>query len=99
LGSVLGEVDPSGTVTSSRKYDVYGAVRGGVNPTGTSKHKFVGALGHPSEGETGLVYMRARYYDPMIGRFASEDSSGHGINWYLYCHDNPEFWGYVTGAP
>ncbi len=89
LGSVLGEVDPTGTITSSRKYDVYGAVRSGVNPTGTSKHKFVGALGHPSEDETGLVYMRARYYDPMVGRFASEDPRGHGVNWFAYASANP----------
>ena len=69
--------------------DVYGAVRGGTNPSGTSKHKFVGSLGHPSDDESGLVYMRARYYDPATGRFASEDSSRHGINWFNYCQDNP----------
>ena len=61
LGSVIAEADPNGVVTSSRKYDVYGLVRGGVNPGGTSSHKFVGALGHPSEDNTGLIYMRARY--------------------------------------
>lgn len=36
LGSVPGEVDPDGTITSSRKYKVYGLVRGGVNPGGGS---------------------------------------------------------------
>ena len=89
LGSVLGEVDPSGTITSSRKYDVYGLVRGGTNPGGTSKHKFVGKLGHPSEDETGLIYMRARYYDPVVGRFASQDPACDGFNWYAYCSDDP----------
>jgi RHS repeat-associated protein len=89
LGSVLGEVDPNGTITSSRKYDVYGAVRGGVNPAGSSKHKFVGQLGHPSEDETGLTYMRARYYDPLVGRFASQDPAFQDGNWFLYCADNP----------
>ena len=89
LGSSLGEVDPSGNVTSSRKYDVYGAVRGGVNSGGTSKQKFVGALGHQSDDETGLVYMRARYYDPATGRFISQDSVGSGLNWFIYCSDNP----------
>lgn len=89
LGSVLGEMDPNGTITSSRKYDVYGSVRGGVNPAGTSKHKFVGALGHPSEDETGLIYMRARYYDPVVGRFASEDVARDGRNWFTYVGANP----------
>ncbi len=89
LGSVLGEVDPNGTITSSRKYDVYGLVRGGTNPAGTSNHKFVGQLGHPSEDNTGLIYMRARYYDPATGRFGSEDLSRDGSNWFLYCESNP----------
>ena len=71
LGSVLGEVDPNGSITATRKYDVYGAIRSSTG-TSTSKHKFVGASGHPCEDETGLTYMRARYYDPQIGRFVSE---------------------------
>ena len=89
LGSVLGEVDPAGTITGSRKYDVYGLVRSGTNPGGTSKHKFVGSLGHPSEDETGLTYMRARYYDPNLGRFVSQDPRLSGENWYVYANDNP----------
>ena len=89
LGSVLGEVDPNGVVTSSRKYDVYGLVRGGTNPGGTSTHKFVGQLGHPSEDNTGLIYMRARYMDPVVGRFISEDAAANGHNWYIYCNNNP----------
>ena len=73
LGSVLGEVDPNGNITARRKYDVYGMTRAGSD-AGTSKHKFVGNLGHPSEDETGLIYMRARYMDPVLGRFVSEES-------------------------
>ena len=61
LGSVLAEVGPTGTITSSRNYDVYGNVRSGVNANGTSAHKFVGNLGHPSDNNSGLIYMRARY--------------------------------------
>ena len=38
---------------------------------------------------TGLIYMRARYYDPQLGRFASEDPSGNGINWFTYSSNNP----------
>ncbi|MCW3055742.1 MAG: repeat protein [Chthonomonadales bacterium] len=89
LGSVLGEVDPNGNITSSRKYDVYGLVRGGNSPTGTSNHKFVGQLGHPSEDNTGLIYMKARYYDPATGQFASEDPANQGYNWLIYAHANP----------
>jgi RHS repeat-associated protein len=79
LGSVLGTVDSSGNIISTRKFDVYGAVRGSTGPSGT-KHKFCGALGHPSEDETGLIYMRARYVDPVTGRFVSEDPCKEGDN-------------------
>ena len=41
LGSVVGEVDPSGNLTRTRGYDVHGAGRLGTG-TPTSKHGFVG---------------------------------------------------------
>jgi uncharacterized protein RhaS with RHS repeats len=39
----------------------------------------------------GLLYMRARYYDPEIGRFISKDPIGlaGGINQYVYSGQNP----------
>jgi len=40
----------------------------------------------------GLQYMRARYYDPEVGRFISEDPIGFGggdVNLYAYCIGNP----------
>jgi RHS repeat-associated protein len=88
LGCVVGEVDPGGNLQATRKYDVYGYVRGSTG-TSNSKQKFVGALGHPSEQETGLVYMGARYMDPAIGRFTSEDPGRNGSNWLVYGSDNP----------
>ena len=88
LGSAVGEVDPSGSLTSSPKYDVYGLVRS--NPgTASSAMGFVGGLGHLSEANTGLIYMKARYYDPSLGRFASEDPGRDGGNWFVYCHNSP----------
>jgi RHS repeat-associated protein len=87
-GSAVGTVDQNGNVVSARKYDVYGAVRSLAGSSG-SKHKFVGGLGHPSDDETGFVYMRARHYDPVTGRFASEDPARSGTNWYAYCANNP----------
>jgi len=88
LGSVLGEMDSSGNLTATRKYDAYGAVRGSTG-TSTSSHKFVGNLGHRSEDDTGLMYMGARYYDPVAGRFASEDPAADGLNWFTYADNAP----------
>jgi RHS repeat-associated protein len=85
---VTGTVDSSGNVVSARKYDVYGSVRQLTGPSGT-KHKFVGQLGHPSDDETGLVYMRARYHDPVTGRFVSEDGAKEGHNWFEYACSTP----------
>jgi len=87
LGSVVGEVDPLGNLTSSPKYDVYGAVRGNGG-TASSKQGFVGSLGHVSD-DSALIYMRARYYDPSAGRFVSEDNKRNGINWFVYASNDP----------
>ena len=51
--------------------------------------KYCGSLGHPSGNSTGLIYMRARYYDPLLGRFISEDPARDGANWYAYAENNP----------
>ena len=40
----------------------------------------------------GLYYMRARYYDPVVGRFISEDPigfAGRDVNLYAYVSGNP----------
>ena len=39
---------------------------------------------------TGQYYLRARFYNPVIARFLSEDTYyGDGLNLYAYCHNNP----------
>lgn len=92
LGSVVAEVDGtnfnndgSAVVTRNPDTDVYGNAFSGS----PAKHGFVGGLGHVTDNATGLMYMRARYYDPTIGRFISEDPACSGRNWYAYCRNNP----------
>jgi RHS repeat-associated protein len=81
-------VDSNDNPAPLKRYDVYGAEL--TNISGTTDHKFVGKLGHKTEDNTGgLVYMGARYYDPTMGRFISEDPVGNGRNWYAYCGNNP----------
>lgn len=41
------------------------------------------------DAETSLIYLRARYYNPSIGRFISVDPIKDGTNWYVYCSNNP----------
>jgi len=47
------------------------------------------------DAESGLVYLGARHYDPVAGRFVSTDPAGfdegnvHSFNRYAYANDNP----------
>ncbi len=53
----------------------------------------VGYTGHKFDTDLGLSYMQARYYDPVIGRFYSNDPLGfrdvHSFNRYAYANNNP----------
>ena len=53
----------------------------------------VGYTGHKFDSDLGLSYMQARYYDPVIGRFYSNDPLGfrdvHSFNRYGYANNNP----------
>ena len=59
-----------------------------LNPTAGSDNPFR-YCGEYYDEETGFIYLRARYYDPSIGRFISEDSIRDGLNWYAYANNNP----------
>jgi RHS repeat-associated protein len=86
-GNVVGTVNGvTGAYTANPTLDVYGVPRASGAPA--TKQGYCGSLGHVTD-DTGLVYMRARYYDPNVGRFVSEDPSGNGANWYVYAGNNP----------
>ncbi|MCD6571158.1 MAG: RHS repeat protein [Deltaproteobacteria bacterium] len=57
-----------------------------------TKHGFTG---HLHLDDLGLIYMKARVYDPYLGRFISPDPIGEsyvnpqGLNRYSYCNNNP----------
>jgi len=87
LGSVVGTVDgKSLAYTPGPKRDVYGNPRDSA--TLPTPNGFVGALGHPTD-LTGLIYMRARYYDPQTGRFISEDPQQNDNNFFVYAGNDP----------
>ena len=64
--------------------------------TDTSTNPFE-YCGEYFDDETGLIYLRNRYYDPTNGRFVTEDPARDGENWYVYAGNNPinfvDFWG------
>jgi len=72
-------------VLSTRRYDAWGNLELGYDQPG---YAFTGREWDP---ETGLYYYRARYYDPLVGRFISEDPIGFaaGVNFYAYALGAP----------
>jgi RHS repeat-associated protein len=76
------------TIANERSYDVWGSVRSGAT-TGGPKGRYCANLGHVQDDESGLIYMRARYYEPGTGRFISQDRIMDGYNWYAYCGNDP----------
>ena len=69
-----------------------GQPRGVIRQGATSadpKGRYCANLGHVEDDESGLTYMRARYYEPSSGRFVSEDSERDGANWFNYCESDP----------
>jgi len=46
--------------------------------------------GQQYDGVSGQYYLRARFYNPSLGRFMQEDPyRGDGLNLYAYCQNNP----------
>jgi RHS repeat-associated protein len=68
LSSVQLTTDSSGAEVGTTSYDAFGAIR---SQTGVQLP--FGFTGQQQDGESGLIYLRARYYDPKTGRFLSKD--------------------------
>jgi len=76
------------TVNNQRSYDAWGSIRIGTS-AGDPKNRYCASLGHQQDDELGLIYMRARYYEPASGRFVSQDPELSGANWFAYCQGDP----------
>jgi RHS repeat-associated protein len=84
LGSIAGMTDTSGSLVETDSYDSFG------NSAGSGRTRY-GYTGRERDPDTGLIYYRARFYDPQLGRFTSEDPIGlsGGMNLYTYVASNP----------
>ena len=85
LGSTVALTDSSGNSNVQYSYDPYGS----ISITGTTTNSYT-YTGREIDG-LGINYYRARYYNPAIGRFISEDPIGFraGTNFYAYVLDDP----------
>ena len=102
-GDVVRICDEDGTILAQYVYDAWGnhvvldskgkenhddGFIGNINPIRYRSYYF--------DIETGLYYLKARYYDPSTGRFVNADSMSeldpdkiNGLNLYTYCGSNP----------
>jgi RHS repeat-associated protein len=85
LNSVEVASDGQGNITGWQKFDDWG----NTLESGGSVPRY-GYTGREPDA-TGLMYYRARYYDPSIARFTQRDPLGFvdGINRYAYAMNNP----------
>ena len=87
LGSVYAVTDSTGTTQATWTYDVYGAR---TLVTGALQYPF-GFTGREHDADTGLIYARQRYYDPVLGTWLQPDRLGmpDGPNRYQYVMNMP----------
>jgi RHS repeat-associated protein len=92
-GNVGQLTNTSGTVTDTYEYDAFGnefTVSGGSSTPNEMYYR-----GEQWDSDLGLLYLRARYYNPLTGRFMSRDPNS-GVPWipptlhrYLYAGGDP----------
>ena len=86
----MGILNTSGTEVVKYTYDAWGKVLS----TGGSLASTLGAIqpfryrGYVYDVETGLYYLRTRYYNPQWERFINADALING-NLFAYCSNNP----------
>ena len=88
LNSVTALTGHAGSTEETTSYDAFGGMLDQSFPGTENELLFTG---RQWDEDNRLYYYRARYYDPEIGRFISEDPIGFGagVNFYAYVGNNP----------
>jgi RHS repeat-associated protein len=90
-GSVRQLTTAAGAVTDTYDYDAFGNL---LNKTGTTPNNYL-YRGEQYDQDLGLYYLRARYYNPLTGRFMSRDPEDgkpidpKTLHKYLYASGDP----------
>lgn len=78
--------DGQGEIRNSYQYDAFGISL----ETTEQLNNRIRYTGQQYDELTEQYYLRARYYNPVAGRFMQEDVyQGDGLNLYAYCGNNP----------
>ncbi|WP_276687595.1 RHS repeat-associated core domain-containing protein [Ruminococcus callidus] len=98
-GDVVDLTDADGEIVKLYTYDAFG-VEKNIDDADTNAFRYCGEY---YDSESGTIYLRARYYDPTIGRFISRDSYAGknedplSLNLYNYCANNPVYFNDFSG--
>ena len=93
LGSIT-HVVAGEDILNRYEYDAWGNLTL-CEETVENRFKFNGQQYDPISQQ---YYLRARYYNPVIGRFTQEDTyRGDGLNLYAYCRNNPVYYADPSG--
>jgi RHS repeat-associated protein len=90
-GSVRQLTNSAGAVTDTYEYDAFGNK---INSTGTTPNNYL-YRGEQYDPDLGLYYLRARYMNPLTGRFMSRDPKDgkpidpKTLHKYLYAGGDP----------
>jgi RHS repeat-associated protein len=91
LGSPRRILDANGVEVAALEYDAFGNPVLGEGPKSSIGDR-ISFTGRPRDLTSGLLHVRARYYDPDLGRFISEDPlgfDGGDPNLYRYAYNRP----------
>ena len=96
-GSTLFLLDEAHEIRKSYRYDAFGDI---LQEMGDIPNRLT-YTGQIYDGAAEQYYLRARFYNPVLGRFLQEDTyRGDGLNLYAYCANNPVMYydpsGYIT---
>ena len=92
IGSTVQLANDQGNVVEHMIYDPFGRTAYHWKSDETGQNGFAPGIlftGQKFDGDTGLYYFKARYYDPTIGVFTRPDPSLDGLNHYVYANANP----------
>jgi RHS repeat-associated protein len=91
LGSTSALTNSTGSVVATMLHDAWGNIRANSG-SAHGNYRFSGA---ERDTTTGLYHMGARFYDPVVGRWLSEDPVQDNyfdpstLNYYAYVNENP----------
>lgn len=75
-----------GEIENRYEYDAFGVLKNSMEEF----HNRILYTGQQYDQTSGQYYLRARFYNPVLGRFVQEDEyRGDGLNLYAYCKNNP----------